>query len=294
MGPGETGDDRQGADGRPLPNAPDGDVCQVIYDFQGTTPPLRMERCGGRDQVVRQIEAQGWRSYEAPLPVVLSRLIATRPSVFLDVGANTGYYSLLAALAGAAQVRAFEPIPFIADLFARNVGHTFAGGDAPIELFRQAVADRAGQAEIYMPDQGHGLIETSASLNAGFRARHSDVFSVHLTTLDQHLQEQPLPAGHRLVIKIDVESCEEQVLAGARDTIANHRPLIVLEILPGADLAMFQRFLQEWGYAHHALLAPNRLNLMPTIEASLVNRDHLLVPAELSVADLMGEPARPA
>lgn len=294
MGAGETAEDRPGTVERSPQRPSNDDVSQIPYDFRGVTTPLRMERCGGRDQVVRQIEAQGWRSYEAPLPVVLSRLIARSASVFLDVGANTGYYSLVAALAGAAQVRAFEPIPFIADLFERNVAQTFPDGGSSIQLFRQAVAERAGQAEIFMPDQGHGLIETSASLNAGFRASHSDILTVPLTTLDRHLDEQPLPPGHRLVIKIDVESCEEQVLAGARGTITNQRPLIVLEILPGADLDFYQRFLQEQGYAHHALLPPNQLTAMATIQANLRNRDHLLIPAELSVADLMDEPATPS
>lgn len=268
---------------------PDSDVAQIIYNFRSRRRALRMERCGGRDQVVRQIEARGWRSYEAPLPVVLSRLIASSPTVFLDIGANSGFYSLLAVLAGASEVRAFEPIPFISELFCRNVTHSFAGEAAPITLYRQAVAEREGMAEIFMPDQEHGLIETSASLNAGFRSSHSEVLQVPLTTVDRHLQEHPLPAAHLLVIKIDVESCEQQVLAGAGDTIANHRPLIITEILPGADLNFYQRFLQEQGYAHHALVPPAELIAMEQIVASDFIRDHLLVPMELELEALMSK-----
>jgi hypothetical protein len=39
------------------------DVCHVPFTFRGRSGELQLERCGGRDQVVRQIEAAGWRSY---------------------------------------------------------------------------------------------------------------------------------------------------------------------------------------------------------------------------------------
>lgn len=259
---------------------PGSDVCRLRYDFQGRSTPLCMNRCGGKDQVVRQIEAQGWRSYEAPLPVILSQLVSCRPTVFLDIGANTGFYSLVAALAGAREIRAFEPVPFIADLLEANIGHTLRDDRQRISVQRQALSDQEGEASLHMPDQGHGLIETSASLDPSFRRHHSDVFPVAVTTLDRHLERNPLPRQHHLVLKIDVENCEDRVLRGGEASIARLRPLIVAEILPGADLTFYDDFLSRHRYRHFALKPPSQLVAMERIEASLHFRDHLLLPLE--------------
>jgi len=80
-----------------------------------------MDSCGGRDQVARQISAQGWRAYEAPLPTLIEAWCSRLQAVFLDIGANTGFYSLLAATSGARHVHAFEPVTEIADVLKANV-----------------------------------------------------------------------------------------------------------------------------------------------------------------------------
>jgi FkbM family methyltransferase len=257
------------------------DVCHVPFTFRGRSGELQLERCGGRDQVVRQIEAAGWRSYEAPLPIALCELVARQPSAFLDVGANSGFYSLIAALCGCREIRAFEPVPFISGLLARNIEHTLGPGVQPIRVFHEAISDHNGTAELYMPDQGHGLIETSASLNRAFREQHSDQFQVKVSSLDQHFQNNPLQKSLQLVLKIDVESCEEQVLRGAEATITERRPSILVEILPGASLDFYNDFLARHGYVHYPLLHYiNRLVATASIEPSVHQRDHLLIPKE--------------
>lgn len=259
------------------------DVCTIPYDFQGRLQQIRMLGCGGRDQVVRQALAAGWRSYEAPLPLVLSTWIAAQPGAFFDIGANTGFYALLAACAGARQVRAFEPVPAIADLLNANLGLNGALATSTVALHRLALSDCCGEAQLFLPDQGHGLIETSASLNPEFRAVHSGALTVPLSRLDDHLAEQPLAEGLPLVIKIDVESCEPQVLRGASGCIARHRPAIFVEILPGSDLAFFEQWIATHDYSHYWLLPPNQVVPAEAITPSLQHRDHLLVPRECSL-----------
>ena len=214
-------------------NREDNDICQIPFQFRGRSSALHMERCSGRDQVVRQIEAKGWQSYEAPLPATICELLATGASTFIDIGANSGFYSLIAALSGCQDIRAFEPVPFIAALMKRNYQHTFGLQPDTIKIFQTALSDSKGSAEFYMPGQGHGLVETSASLNPRFRQNHSDKFIVNTTTLDAHIQSHPLARNSRLVIKIDVESLEENVLRGSMKTIAARRPTLLVEILPG-------------------------------------------------------------
>jgi hypothetical protein len=110
-----------------------------------------------------------------------------------------------------------------------------------------------------------------------------------VTTLDRHLQQRPLPEGLHLLIKIDVENCEDRVLLGADASVASLRPLIVAEILPGADLGFYDDFLGRHRYRHFALRAPNHLVAMERIEPSLQCRDHLLIPIEADLQTLMGK-----
>lgn len=50
----------------------------------------------GRDQVVGTARHSGWWSFEQPLPAVVLRICQLRTGRFVDIGANTGFYSLLA------------------------------------------------------------------------------------------------------------------------------------------------------------------------------------------------------
>ena len=217
------------------------------------------------------------------MPLVLSTWIAAQPWAFFDIGANTGFYALLAACAGAQQVRAFEPVPAIADLLSANLALNGVQAASTIALHRLALSDQSGEASLFLPDQGHGLIETSASLNPEFRAVHSGALTVPLCRLDNHLADQPLADGLALVIKIDVESWEPQVLRGASRTVDRHRPAIFVEILPGSDLAFFEQWIATHGYRHCALLPPNRVVPVDGITPSLQHRDHLLLPREHSL-----------
>jgi hypothetical protein len=106
------------------------------------------------------------------------------------------------------------------------------------------------------------------------------VFKVNVTTLDDHLELEPIAGELSLVIKIDVESFEPQVLEVAAKTICKRRPPILLEILPGADLDFYQKWIVKYNYKHYQLLPPNNIIAAKNIETSLSCRDHLFLPEE--------------
>ena len=133
---------------------------QIDIRLGELTTRILMSDCGGKDQVVRAVRKSGWQGYEPPLPLLTVRKSYFEQSVFIDVGANTGYYSLLAAASGASHVWAFEPIPAIRSIFTSNV--VASELTQKITISEYAVSDVAGQFEMYLPDAGHGLIETSA------------------------------------------------------------------------------------------------------------------------------------
>lgn len=264
-------------------------IVSFPFDFKSAAGTICMHDCGGRDQVVFQVFNQGWRSYEPPLPLLIAKVVSARPTAFFDVGANTGFYSLIAANAGAVQVNAFEPVPVIADVMAANLNCNYRERSCPIKIHRYALSDHNGKAELFVPHQGHGLVETSCSLNPDFRAQHSGSIQVNLCTLDEFCASNIFPDDLSLVLKIDVESFEQQVLTGAELIVSKKRPIIFLEILPESDLAYYYQWMNRHEYNHFHLLPPNHVIPDIDINPSLLHRDHLFVPKELDLHGAFGE-----
>ena len=258
---------------------------KVPFQLEGqSTKYLKLLSCNFRDQVSRVVVKNGWKAYECPLPLLISKASCKSKTTFLDIGANTGYYSLLSAFSGASEIRAFEPVPFIAEIVEENIRLNQPISNT-ISLHRIAISDEDKDAKIYMPEDKHGLIETSASLNRSFRQNHSGEFKVTCKKLDSHLESYPLNDCQRLVIKIDVESLEPEVLVGAKATITKNRPLIFLEILPQTNLSFFYEWAYRNSYLHALLLPPNKISKTRTIEGSLTTRDHLFYPEEKPLQD---------
>ncbi len=205
-------------------------------------PPVRLVGYGARDTSA-VAAAVNWRGYERPLPEVAARLALHLGGTFYDVGANTGYYSvLLGRLQAPSAIVAFEPIPSIADMCRRNLALNGVSADVQ----QVAVSDSVGQATIHLPDASHGRIETSASLNPDFKDDTPGTFSVATVTLDSANAAR----GEERVglIKIDVEGFEHAVLAGAHHMTTRHRPVITIELLDRADLGIVNDFIDRHDY----------------------------------------------
>lgn len=175
----------------------------------------------------------------------------------LDVGANVGYFSVLAAsrLGAAGQIVAVEPIPANAAVLRKNTGSL----STPVEVVPAAVGEKSGTLELGLPFE----IENSASGASGhfsLGGNHGTV-TVDVRTVDELHDEFP---PFRLV-KVDVEGMEPSVIAGMTRTLANTPPeAILLEINPRA-LAASGRTPQDIlgplhaaGYATHRITALGR------------------------------------
>ena len=129
-----------------------------------------------------------------------------------DIGANVGFYTLLAAkLAGpAGHVYAFEPAPRNFDFLRR---HVTMNAISNVTLMQAAICSEAGQA----------MFDLGKSFETGRLSRNGEVM-VRVETIDQLVFEHSMPPPH--VIKIDVEGHEAEVLGGARETLKRYRPIV--------------------------------------------------------------------
>ena len=199
---------------------------------------FKVEAAGGMDQVARQMQAG---SYEPPLPFLMMATLTRTEGAFVDVGANTGLYSLLAAtLAPSKDIISFEPHPDIAAALLNNLAVNHL--QDRVVVHQIALSDSAGILNLYMPDQGHGLIETSASLERNFQLAASSI-QVPVKRLDD-LELSGLVA----VIKVDIEGHEYAFLRGALDLVRRDRPFIFVEVLQAARRDLMGQFLRDTSY----------------------------------------------
>jgi FkbM family methyltransferase len=140
-----------------------------------------------------------------------------------DVGANCGWFAVRAARAGR-PVRAFEPVPATAEYAERNLAR-IAGADA--RVVRAAVADAPGSATIHLYSSSGNNSLHERTLPAGHPLRRTGDIEVTVVRLDDLVGSEGFPAP--ALIKIDVEGAELAVLRGARETLARHRPVVVME-----------------------------------------------------------------
>jgi len=166
-----------------------------------------------------------------------ARAVTSGATVY-DIGANTGFYTLLAARrAGAGgNVHAFEPSP-------RNLGplreHVRLNRFDQVTVHPVALSDHAG--ELAFEDTGSFT---------GRLTRHGSL-KVRAVTLDQIAHDQDLPPPS--VLKIDVEGAELSVLRGGQQTITGHRPVIFLATHGCEVQAACRRLLLDWGFQIEAL-----------------------------------------
>ena len=251
----------------------------VVVDLPGAGAPsrrIRMETLDGRDQVARALRTGGWEGFEPPLPSVVAATLRRWPGTLLDVGANTGLYSLIATAADQrASAIAFEPVPAIVALLRNNLAINEGGGRVSVDEL--AIGDARGVATLHLPvPQPDGTIETSASLEPDFKEDIGELLEVRTSTLDDAWRDHGSPLV--TMIKIDVEGSEARVLSGAREVIAAHQPVISVEVLDRVDPAPLERIRAELGYVDISLSPGEAVVGWTAVQVVTDAPNHLLVP----------------
>jgi FkbM family methyltransferase len=251
---------------------------QVALPLDAEIPGARsgwMWTADGRDQVALQVWQFGPLGFEPPLPKLFAAF-ARRARRVLVVGANSGFYVLLAALANArVQVNAFEPYPEAVRWLRRNVRLNRLSRQ--VEIHECAIGGAPGRARLLIPEKDHGLLETSASLGADFWTWRVQPLDVPVATLDQQSCADGRPDID--LILMDVEGQEHEALAGAPRLLTTVRPLLVLEVLPQARLDRLNEIKERFGY-DYAELTGTGLRRMQIIRHVPGHANHLLFPPE--------------
>lgn len=148
---------------------------------------------------------------------------------FLDVGANIGYYPLLASacVGDTGQAVAIEASPGI---FAELCGNLERSAASNVRALHAAVSDHEGEIGIYAgPSHNLGLTTTVPGARRGLRQEAM----VRAAPLGSLLSAEEVARAR--LLKIDVEGGEPAVIAGMAGFLAGCRDdlEILLELSPG-------------------------------------------------------------
>ncbi|HWP47211.1 MAG TPA: FkbM family methyltransferase [Candidatus Limnocylindrales bacterium] len=198
------------------------------------------------------------REYEPHVTATLRKILEPG-MVFVDVGANIGYFSLMAAqiVGNQGRVISFEPNQ-------HNCGLLYSSAQSNnfenIDIYPYAVAEKEATF-LYDPLASNGII---SDFGRDLEILDAGRILVRSVTLDKVLQ------GVRKihVIKLDVEGAEYKVIQGARNLLKEHRPILFSEFSPGGLQNVskvsgkeYLRLLIENNY--HISIIPDQKRLIP-------------------------------
>lgn len=165
---------------------------------------------------------------------ILFETIVTKGSTVFDIGANVGFYTLLASIlvGDNGKVYAFEPVP-------KNISylrkHIKLNNISNVTVIEAAVSDKNNTLNF----------EETTSSSTGHISPKGNL-KVKAVILDELFEQKIIPT--HTFIKIDVEGSEMLVLKGTKNILANFHPAIFLATHGNDIHKECLNFLQLLGY----------------------------------------------
>lgn len=205
-----------------------------------------------------------WAGMYAPAEITALKRVLKPDSVFFDVGANIGVFSVVAAgIASRGKVVSFEPVGFLNERLNQNIQvNSFSN----VVVEQLALGNQKGELEIYLPNQraSDGTHNVSmATLYDDGSGDWGQSQTVPIVTLDEYWKTNSFD---RLdVMKMDIEGAELYALQGAQWIFENCRPTVLIEFnakatkRAGYPVSELEDFFKERGYRLHSLGAKGSL-----------------------------------
>jgi FkbM family methyltransferase len=208
-----------------------------------------------------RIQRQIWLGCYDPCGTVVIRRLLKQGSIFVDVGANVGYFTALAAsiVGTTGRVLSFEPSPYAFCRLSRAVPRQTRS----VTALNIGLSDHDGELKLFVPPRSYGNHDPSV-------VEYCDGMSpivVPVRRLGALLRDMRI--GCVDVLKVDVEGHEPEVFAGCADTIrAGNVRAVFCEfndpLLRKREYSSYEllNYLRELGYRVHAV---------PPLDGKVVN-----------------------
>lgn len=191
-------------------------------------------------------------------------MLSKKSHVILDIGANTGIYSLVAKTVNpSSEIYAFEPSRNTFSKLIQNI----STNQFNIRSFDIALSNTTGTSTFY---DSFDPNQTSASMSDKMHQlwENFNVNSYEVKTIKgiDFVTQNNIKSID--ILKIDVEMFEPQVIEGFGDVLFKHRPYIFIEVLSN-DIAekLNLLFKDEFAYYHlsdkNIMCRKNQLEMVP-------------------------------
>ena len=175
-------------------------------------------------------------TYEEPIQNIFAQHLKSG-DVFYDIGANVGFFSVIAAklVGDTGKVYAFEP----GEVNAKSIRHNAQLNNfRQIEVIEKAVSNTSGLGQLLLAKYsgGHALATADAPPDL------AGEITVDLVSIDDLITQNKINPPN--FVKVDVEGAELDVLKGMTQTIKTYQPTIIYEVDDG-DRAAYEHKYQE-------------------------------------------------
>ena len=161
--------------------------------------------------------------YEKELGILLKKIVRAN-EVFLDIGANIGYFSLLAATnSSSSRVISFEPVKKLFQELNENISINNIKNITPVNA---AVGEINEEREIFLSAPGNmGMSSFQQPENYSGKKEKVTVIAIDDWFKTSGLAKIDL-------IKLDIEGSELTALKGMKEVLQKQRPVLIIEINP--------------------------------------------------------------
>ena len=164
---------------------------------------------------------EGYETYSIKVWIELAK----KAKVIVDVGANTGLFSLVAkAVNPTATVYALEPVERVFEKLEANVDRN----SYDIQCISKAASNSDGTALIY--DDTRHEHTYSVTVNENFTSFSDEEVAVEIETIQLDTLVEQYKLTQIDLLKIDVEGHEPQVFEGFQKYIKQFEPNMIVEI----------------------------------------------------------------
>jgi len=169
--------------------------------------------------------------------------------VFIDIGANIGFYSLLAAMENRdIQVIGFEPAEGPLHFFKKNLRVNRFNN---IRIEPIAISDQNGEIDFYeIKNQKYKYLQhnLAGESNAGSKTsgRNFVINTVPSITFEDFIRNNHI--ANIDLIKIDTEGTEHLILSKAESVLKEMKPIIICETLFNKIEYELEKIMKSYGY----------------------------------------------
>lgn len=236
-------------------------------------------KCNETSHLSRLLFWDGIKGFEYHLYRPFSKLIKNA-DVFLDIGANVGYYSLVAAkLNPEITCYGFEPVEVINKFLNENI---IINKFENVSAHKIALSNYRGETDFFTVvnsdfSEAEQLTGDGSMIDNNVKEHNYKTVKVKTNTLDNFVKEQKINSIQ--IIKMDTEATENLVIEGGFETLHKHRPIIFCEVLKDQIEGKIESLLQKLDYNFYLLQAEKIVKVKSLINTEIGN-DYLFLPTE--------------